>query len=84
MNQKKESGQGKVKKEICGALRNLVKNTHGGVLILVKLQAEECNFTLKLTLLHGCFSYFFNCTNGTKWRNVPYFLYLSFWYWVSN
>ena len=22
-----------------------VKNTHGGVLILVKLQAEECNFT---------------------------------------
>ena len=22
-----------------------VKNTHGGVLILVKLQAEACNFT---------------------------------------
>ena len=38
---------------ICGVLRDLVpfvqfknvKNTHGGVLILVKLQAEACNFT---------------------------------------
>ena len=38
-----------------------VKNTHGGVLILV----------LKLTLLHGCFSCFSNCTIGTKSRNVP-------------
>ena len=41
-----------------------VKNTHGGVLNLVKLQ------TLKLTLLHGCFSRFLNCTNGTKSRNA--------------
>ena len=38
-----------------------VKNTHGGVLLLVKL--------LKVTLLHGCFSLVFNCTNGTKSRN---------------
>ena len=32
---------------ICYSLHNLknVKNTHGGVLILVKLQAEACNFT---------------------------------------
>ena len=38
---------------ICDALRNLlplvqfqkVKNTHGGVLLLVKSQAEACNFT---------------------------------------
>ena len=32
------------------------KNTHGGVLILV----------FKVTLLHGCFSRFLNCRNGTK------------------
>ena len=30
-----------------------VKSTHGGVL-------------LKVTLLHGCFSRFLNCANGTK------------------
>ena len=34
------------------------KSTHGGVLILIKL--------LRVTLLHGCFSRFLNCTNGTK------------------
>ena len=49
-----------------------VKNTHGGLLILVKLQASflflQGTF-LKLTLLHGCFSYFLNCTNGT---NAPH------------
>ena len=38
-----------------------VKNTHGGVLLLVKLQAS-----LKVTLLHGCFSRFLNCTNDTN------------------
>ena len=27
---------------------------------------------LKLTLLHGCFSRFLNCTNGTKSRNAPH------------
>ena len=26
---------------------------------------------LKLTLLHGCFSRFLNCTNATKSRNAP-------------
>ena len=42
------------------ALFNLknVKNTHGGVLLL------------KITLLHGCFSRFLNCTNGTSSRNA--------------
>ena len=49
-----------------------VKNTHGVVLILVKLQAEACNFILKLTLLHGYFSLFQNCTNATKWRNAAH------------
>ena len=35
-----------------------VKNTHGGV----------------LTLLHGCFSRFLNCTNATKSRNASHML----------
>ena len=30
---------------------------------------------LKLTLLHGCFSSFLNCTNGTKSRNTPQLFY---------
>ena len=38
-----------------------VKNNHGGVLILVKL-----------TLLHGCFLRFLNCTNSTKSRNASH------------
>ena len=33
-----------------------VKNTHGGVLLLV----------IKVTLLHGSFSRFLDCTNGTN------------------
>ena len=47
----------------CDELRNLapfvqfknIKNTHGRVLTL-----------LKVTLLHGCFSRFVNCTNDIK------------------
>ena len=27
---------------------------------------------LKVTVLHGCFSRFLNCTNGTKSRNTPH------------
>ena len=42
------------------SLKN-VKNTHAGVLLLV---------WIKVTLLHGCFSHFLNCTNGTKWRKA--------------
>ena len=41
-----------------------VKNTHGGVLLLVPVTL------LKVTLHHGCFSRFLNCTNGTKSRNA--------------
>ena len=40
-----------------------MKKTHEGVLLLVTL--------LKVTLLHGSFSRFSNCTNGTKSRNAP-------------
>ena len=35
-----------------------VKNTHGEVSLLLKMQALVCNFFLKVTLLHGCFSHF--------------------------
>ena len=56
-------------------LKNL-KNTHGEVLLLVKLQAEVLILEnlLKVTLLRGCLSRFLNCTNGTKSRNAPYML----------
>ena len=60
---------------ICHALRNLVPCTqnlkrekhHGGVLILVKPA-----ILLKVTLLHGCFSRFLNCTNDIKSRNATH------------
>ena len=44
-----------------------VKNTHGGVLLLVYPAT-----LLKVTLLHGCFSDFLNCANGTKSRNASH------------
>ena len=50
-------------------LKNM-KNTHGGVLLLVKLEAT----LLKVTLLHGCFSRFLNCTNGTKWCKTSHYI----------
>ena len=44
-----------------------VKNTYGGVLLFVSLQAKS---QLKVTLLHECFSRFLNCMNGTKSRKT--------------
>ena len=35
-----------------------VKNTHGGVLLLVKLQASVCNFTKSITPPWVCFKFF--------------------------
>ena len=32
---------------------------------------------LKLILLHGCFSRFLNCTNGTKWSNASHISIIS-------
>ena len=57
--------------EICDVLHDLVPF----------VQFEKCekppwrsvDFTLlKSALLHGCFSRFLNCTNGTKSRNAPH------------
>ena len=63
----------------CAALRDLVpfvqykkrENTHGRVLLLVKLQANTLPL-LKVTLLHGYFLRFLNCTNGTKSRTTSH------------
>ena len=45
------------------------KNTHGELLLLVKLQAATL---IKVTLPHGCFSRFLNCTNSTKSRKASH------------
>ena len=47
-----------------------VKNTHGGELLLVKTLA----FLLKVTLIHGCFLCFLNCTNSTKLRKASHII----------
>ena len=46
-----------------------VKNTHGGVLMLVKFQASAYNFT-KINTPPWVFFMSLICTNGTKSRNV--------------
>ena len=48
-----------------------VKNTHGGVMILVKLQASACSFT-EINTPPWVYFMFLNCTNGTKSRNGPH------------
>ena len=59
---------------ICKLKKN-VKNSHGGVLLLVKLQALTCK--IKLTLVRGCFSRFLNCADGNKSRKASHFLCTS-------
>ena len=54
-------------------LKKNVKNTHRGVILLVKLQTKACNFT-KVTLFHWCFSRFLNCINDTKSRNASHII----------
>ena len=44
-----------------------VNNAHGGVSLLVKL----------VTLVHGCFFTFLNCTDGMKSRNAPHIRFAS-------
>ena len=43
-----------------------MKNTHGGVLLLLKLPAT----LLKVTLLHSFFSGFLDCAKDTKSRKT--------------
>ena len=51
-----------------------MKNTHGRVLLLVKLKFATL---LKVTLLHLFFSRLLNCTNGTKPRKTSHILTLD-------
>ena len=49
-----------------------VKNTCGGVLLLLKL------VKVKVTLLHGCFSRFLNCGKGAKaFHNLNHSIYIK-------
>ena len=52
-------------------------NTHGGVSILVKLQAKACNFT-KTNTPPWVFFTFLNCINDTKARNAPLLRTINF------
>ena len=54
---------------ICAILK--VKNTHGGVLLLAKLQAEACNFT-KNNTPPWVFITFLNCIDDTKSRKAQH------------
>ena len=72
---KSQTGQQIIIIHICGALRDLVpcaqfkkREKHSWRSVTV---SSACNFT-KVTLLHGCFSRFLNCTNGTKSRKAPH------------
>ena len=66
-------------RNIYDALRDLLpfvqiknmRNTHGGVLLLVSCRLQSSTL-LKVTLLHGCFSCFLNCTSGTKLHNTSH------------
>ena len=52
---------------------NDMKNTHGGLLLLVKLQPEAYNFTKSKTPPWAFFT-FLNCTNGAKSRNASHIM----------
>ena len=68
------------KETICDALRDLVpfvqfKKREKHLLRSVNFSSRLKPATLlKLTLVHGCFSRFSNCTDGTKSRNAPHIL----------
>ena len=57
-----------------------LKNTHGGVLLLVKLKAEACNFTKSITPPWVFFTFF----KLYKWDQIvqsvsyAFFFYLTF------
>ena len=67
---------------ICDALHNLVpfvqfkkrEKRPWRIVNFGKVVGLNPATLLKLTLLHGCFSRFLNCTNGTKSRNAPHML----------
>ena len=59
---------------ICDALRNLV------TFVQFKKRTKHLWRSInKVTLLHGCFSSFLNCTNGTKSRKASNIISLFGW-----
>ena len=50
----------------CSALRDMVP--------FLQFKKRELATLLKVTLLHGCFSRFVNCKNGTKSANASHML----------
>ena len=66
--------------KLCGALRDLVpfvqfkkRDKHPWKSVnFNKVAGFKPATLLKLTLLHGSFSRFLNCTNGIKSRNAPH------------
>ena len=52
--------------KICDALRDLV------AFVRLKKREKHPWRSVDLTLLHGCFSSFLNCTNATKSRNASH------------
>ena len=60
---------------MCDVLRDLVS--------FVQFKKREkhpwrsVTFRLKVTLIHGCFSRFLNCTNGTKSLNASHTMSLK-------
>ena len=74
---------------MCDVLYDLVpfvqftkrENIHGGVLLLVKLQA--CNFTAKGNTLSWVFFRFLSCANGTKSRNASQYNWLKKNEWIQ-
>ena len=55
-----------------------VKNSHGGVLLLVKLQAETCNFTKSNTPPWMFFTFFKLCIWYSIPQSVAYFCFPAF------
>ena len=57
-----------------------LRNTHGGVLLLVKLQASACDFTKSNTT---SWVFFEKCTNGTKSHKGSHMVHMTInlnWY----
>ena len=68
---------------LCAILCHLYKfenmqNTHGGAILLVKLYRLKPATLLKVTLLHGFFSRFLNCINGTNTAQKMKFFFKNF------
>ena len=74
------SAESHFRKNICDLLRNLVPivqswkdGKHPWRSVTFSEVAGFWTTLIKVTLIHGCFWRFFNCTNGTKSRNASKF-----------